>query len=444
MPGVICSRQVLASPEQKTMHEYQQAVSTLLKVVQEGQSLTSSLSEASTPLAKQITYGVLREYYLLDHLCKCVLDKPLPAKHLDLKLLLFCGIYSIRALKRPSHTSVNAAVDAAAALRKPWSKSLVNAVLRNYIRQRNSLDDISGAGIEVQTGHPEWLTTRIRRAWPDNAEQIFSANNEQPPMVLRVNKRKTTRDNYLALLADNKINAKAGSLVTSSIVLNSPCPVDQLPGFDDGWVSVQDEASQLAAYLLPAAAKEAVLDACAAPGGKTCHLLERYPDINLVANDKSQSRLSAVNENLARLGFSCEVTCMDLLDIKQRRFSKILIDAPCSATGIIRRHPDIKLLRRNSDIDKLCAMQSRLISAAWQLLVPGGELLYSTCSVLPEENEDIVSDFISSRDDVEVLPIKVDAGFRLQIGLQLLPAPTAHDGFYYAHLRKLPLKRSEK
>ncbi len=423
------------------MREYQQAVSTLLKVVRNGQSLASSFSLDATPLAKQITYGVLREYYLLDYLSSSVLDRPLPSKHLDLKLLLFCGIYSIRTLKRPQHASVDAVVDSTRALRKPWSKSLVNAVLRNYIRRRNDLDDISGESIEIQTNHPEWLTTRISRAWPDDAGQIFRANNEQPPMVLRINERKTTRENYLTLLADNKVEARAGSLVTTSVVLESPCPVDRLPGFEDGWVSVQDEASQLAAYLLKSCAEENVLDACAAPGGKASHLLEMYPDIKLVANDKDQTRLKAINENLVRLGLSCEVTCMDLLDIRDRKFDKILIDAPCSATGIIRRHPDIKLLRKNSDIDKLCAMQSRLILAAWQLLDHGGELLYSTCSVLPEENEDIVSGFILSRDDVEVLPINVGAGIKLQIGHQLLPTSAAHDGFYYAHLRKLPLMR---
>ncbi|MCZ6503265.1 MAG: 16S rRNA (cytosine(967)-C(5))-methyltransferase RsmB [Gammaproteobacteria bacterium] len=423
------------------MREYQQAVSTLLKVVRNGQSLASSFSQEVTPLAKQITYGVLREYYLLDYLSSSVLDRPLPSKHLDLKLLLFCGIYSIRTLKRPQHASVDAVVDSTKALRKPWSKSLVNAVLRNYIRRRNDLDDISGESIEIQTNHPEWLTTRISRAWPDDAGQIFRANNEQPPMVLRINELKTTRENYLTLLADDKVDARAGSLVTSSVVLESPCPVDRLPGFEDGWVSIQDEASQLAAYLLKTCAEENVLDACAAPGGKACHLLEMYPDIKLVANDKDQVRLKAINENLIRLGLSCEVTCMDLVDIRNRKFDKILIDAPCSATGIIRRHPDIKLLRKNSDIDKLCAMQSRLILAAWQLLDHGGELLYSTCSVLPEENEDIVSSFILSRDDVEVLPINVDAGIKLQIGHQLLPTSAAHDGFYYAHLRKLPLMR---
>ena len=424
--------------------EYQQAVSTLLAVAHKGQNLTSSFSAKTTPLAKQITYGVLREYYLLEYLCSSVLDKPLPAKHLDIKLLLYCGIYSIRALKRPQHASVNAAVEATKFLQKPWAKNLVNAVLRNYIRRRQELDDIETQSIEIQTNHPEWLTTRIRRAWPENAAQIFRANNEQPPMVLRINERKTTRKDYLARLTDNKIQARAGSLVTSSVVLELPCPVEQLPGFADGCISVQDEASQMAAFLLPVTSNERVLDACAAPGGKTCHLLERYPDINLVANDKSPSRLVSVNENLARLGLSCEVVCLDMLDMTEGKFDKILIDAPCSATGIIRRHPDIKLLRRNSDIDKLCAMQSRLILAAWQLLDHGGELLYSTCSVLPEENEDIVSKFLSSRDDAEVLPINMQQGIKLQFGHQLLPTSKAYDGFYYSRLGKLGVKETGK
>tara|TARA_B100000959_G_scaffold284759_1_gene357283 strand:- start:570 stop:1850 length:1281 start_codon:yes stop_codon:yes gene_type:complete len=426
------------------MKEYQQAVSSLLNVVKIGQSLNASIPSEATPLTKQVIYGVLRDYYLLNHLCDSVLDKPLPAKHLDLRLLLFCGIYSIRSLKRPQHTSVNAAVDVTRDLNKPWAKGLVNAVLRNYIRRRDALDDTSHQNIEVQTNHPEWLTTRICRAWPVEGLQLLHANNEHPPMVLRINEQKTTREDYLRRLADLNLVAIPGLLVSSSVVLASPCPVSQLPMFEDGWVSVQDEASQLAAHLLVLAAGDSVLDACAAPGGKSCHLLEKNPDINLVANDISESRLRAVTENLTRLDLTCEITSMNLLDISNRKFDKILLDAPCSATGIIRRHPDIKLLRRNTDIDKLCAMQLRLISAAWQLLYHGGELLYSTCSVLPEENEDIISDFISDRKDVQVVPIETGAGIELRIGHQLLPTTDGHDGFYYAHLRKLPVTRSDR
>jgi 16S rRNA (cytosine967-C5)-methyltransferase len=185
---------------------------------------------------------------------------------------------------------------------------------------------------------------------------------------------------------------------------------------------------------------DTVLDTCAAPGGKTCHLLETNSSIKLVSNDKDSKRLNLVRENLSRLGLSCELTNTDLLEIKDRTFKKILLDAPCSATGIIRRHPDIKLLRRNSDIAKLCAVQFRLLNAAWALLEQGGDILYSTCSVLPEENEGVLSKFIHQRQDLEILPIHVEGGINLDTGLQLLPTSGAHDGFYFAHLRKIAVQ----
>lgn len=419
------------------MQEYEQAVSTLLQIVINGRSMENSLQGDVSPLARQIIYGVLRDYYTLDYLTTSLLDKPLPTKHTDLKLLLFCGIYSIRSLNRPAHASVNAAVETSSQLGKKWAKGLINAILRNYLRQRTSLDELKDTTIEVRSNHPAWLAARIRTAWPETADQIFSVNNEQPPMVLRVNRLKTTRSEYLTLLANDSIEARPGSLVNSSIVLETPCPVERLPGFEGGLVSVQDEASQLAANLLLTRPGDTVLDTCAAPGGKTCHLLETNPAIMLVANDKDNNRLASVKENLDRLGLSCELTNMDLLQIKDRCFNRILLDAPCSATGIIRRHPDIKLLRRNSDIDKLCAIQLGLLSAAWALLEQGGDILYSTCSVLPEENEGVIGKFIHQRQDVQILPIQVDGGINLNTGLQLLPVSGAHDGFYFAHLRKV-------
>jgi 16S rRNA (cytosine967-C5)-methyltransferase len=377
---------------------------------------------------------------MLEHITSSLLDKPLPAKHSDLKLLIFAGIYSIRALNRPDHASVNAVVNTTAALNKKWAKGLVNAILRSYIRKKSELDDTANANIEVQCNHPKWLATRIKNAWPDAANNIFKANNEQPPMMLRVNIAKTSRDEYLVLLSENDIDAAPGALVDSSILLRKPRPVDQLPGFSSGLVSVQDEASQLAGHILTTKINDSVLDACAAPGGKTCHLLEINPGIELIANDKDPARLKSVKENIERLNLSCQLTSDDLLAIHDKSFEKILLDVPCSATGIIRRHPDIKLLRRNSDIDKLCAMQIQLLSAAWQLLKHGGELLYSTCSILPEENENILSRFLSMHKeagDVEIIPIQLASGIHGQHGVQLLPGIQGHDGFYYAHLRKI-------
>jgi len=426
------------------MNEYYDAVTALVSVVDDGRSLDSSFPANITPLGKQITYGVLRDFYRLDFQTSKLLKKPLQAKHLDLELLLFCGIYSIQSLNRPSHASVNAVVETTSALKKDWARGLVNAVLRNYIRQREQLDKLPEENIEVTTNHPEWLFNMLNEAWPDQIRQIIEANNQKPPMVLRVNKQQTNRADYLLLLENKNISATPGVLVDSSIILATPCQVLELPGFTEGLVSVQDEASQVAANLLGTCERDKVLDACAAPGGKTCHLLEMNPSIQLTANDKAADRLATIDENLQRLNLNqegnCELTANDLLDLSGTNFNRILLDAPCSATGIIRRHPDIKLLRRNTDIAKLCAMQARLLEAAWGLLEKGGEILYSTCSILPEENENVVRDFIHQRDDVEVLPIPLqtvcDAGITLPIGLQLLPTLDSHDGFYYAHLRR--------
>ncbi len=438
------------------MQEYIQAVATLIRIVKHGSSLDDKQQEKGSPLARQITYGVLREYYSLNHIVDALLEKPLPAKHLDLKLLLLCGIYSIQSLNRPSHASVNAVVESTIAFKKKWSKGLVNAILRHYIRKKDLFEDLSNTSIEVLSEHPHWLASRIVTAWPDTATDVFKANNTQPPMTLRVNRTKNTRAEYLSLLKENGIDAKTGTLTNTSIILASPCPVDQLPGFFDGLVSIQDEASQLAAIILNTQSGDRVLDACAAPGGKTCHLLEENPAIDLVANDKDEQRLTFIQENLERLDQSCQLLHADLLSLptrslsdkslSTRSFDKILLDAPCSATGIIRRHPDIKLLRRNSDIDKLCAMQSQLLSAAWDLLKDeGGEILYSTCSLLPDENDKIVAHFLASRADIgdaQVVPIQMPADIpaciKQSAGIQLLPTTHSHDGFYYAHLRKLP------
>ncbi len=429
------------------MQEYLQAVATLTRIVKEGSSLDDNTQEKGSPLAQQITYGVLREYYSLNSIVDALLEKSLPAKHLDLKLLLLCGIYSVQRLNRPSHASVNAVVESTISLRKKWAKGLVNAILRRYIRQKDNFHHLSNTDIEVQSEHPRWLASRIMAAWPEAAMEVFRANNTQPPMTLRVNQTKISRAAYLSLLKDDGIEARTGSLTNSSIILASPCSVDQLPGFFDGLASVQDEASQLAATILRTQPGDSVLDACAAPGGKTCHLLEENELINLIANDKDESRLALIRDNLNRLGLTCGLAHSDLRSLSAGSFDKILLDAPCSATGIIRRHPDIKLLRRNSDIDKLCTTQSQLLSAAWELLDEGGEILYSTCSLLPDENDKIVTDFLASRKgtgDAQMIPIQIPldatACIAQSAGIQLLPVLQSHDGFYYAHLRKLPQK----
>ena len=261
-------------------------------------------------------------------------------------------------------------------------------------------------------------------------------------MTLRVNLSRSTVESYAQQLKDNGIDAVAGKFSPSALYLETAVSVDQLPGFDEGLVSVQDEASQLVAPLMVTQNDQTlqVLDACAAPGGKTCHLLELNSQLTLTALDIDESRLKKVDENVDRLGFSCETIAVSLESFKsEQNFDRILLDAPCSATGIIRRHPDIKLLRRESDIDKLATTQLELLAVAWALLKDGGKLVYTTCSVLPEENEAIVAAFVEATDSAEVVPIEENWGQSTQHGRQILPTENGTDGFFYARLKKRDL-----
>ncbi len=420
------------------MNEYTSVVKLLTPVLSRGRAFEPGRDAGASPLAKEIAYGVLRDYFRLDAIVSMLVKKPLGDKHQDIQVLLLAGIYSVDAIRRPDYASVNAAVDAARGLGKQWGAGLVNGVLRNYLRDRERIAASIAKRAPVQSGHPGWLVRSISRDWPEVAADIIAANNEQAPMTLRVNARQGNRDAYLQLLADAGIEAHAGELADTAIYLTTPVGVDRLPGFDDGRVSVQDEASQLAASVVAPAAGDRVLDACAAPGGKTCHLLEYQQDIDLTAIDIDENRLDQVRDNLRRLSLSCHVAASDLADFDHdgATFDRILLDAPCSATGVIRRHPDIKLLRRKSDIAKLVEAQQTLVRAAWELLAGGGVLVYSTCSVLRAENDEVVSQFLEETPDASLSTIDADWGHATRFGRQLLPTSNAHDGFYFARLVK--------
>ncbi len=424
-------------PVQSTQ-DYQAAVHALEGVLG-GHQLQFEADDR--PLAKQLGYGVLRDYYRLCFVRDALMKKALPDKHLDLNLLLLCGIYSICSLKRPAHASVNATVEAAKLINKSWATGLVNGVLRNFIRRREQLEDQASNGDDESiTNHPFWLVDELKTAWPDEWQDIVRANNTQAPMTLRVNRQQIQRDRYLQVLQDHGMAAEPLTEGPDGIQLQEPVSVEMLPGFHEGQVSVQDEASQLIAPLLAPSPGQRILDACAAPGGKACHLLEIEPEIKLLAIDRDTSRLNRVKENLHRLGLNCETRACDFLSLsasdKSDTFDAILLDAPCSATGTIRRHPDIKLLRDKADIAKLCHSQTAMLDHAWQLLKPGGILVYATCSILPQENEQVVSGFLQTRDDATVLEINIDKGQAQQTGHQLLPQINGHDGFFVARLRK--------
>jgi 16S rRNA (cytosine967-C5)-methyltransferase len=291
----------------------------------------------------------------------------------------------------------------------------------------------------ADSAHPRWFLKKIQLAWPDHWRQIVDANNQRPPMTLRINQQKTTISDYQKLLAAENIENDACRFSGQGITLKHACDPLLLPGFSQGLVSIQDEAPQLSANLLTPEPGERILDACAAPGGKSCHLLEAEPSIELHAVEKESERSKRIQGNLTRLELKAKITVADVGDVSGwwdgKPYDRILLDAPCSATGVIRRNPDIKLLRTKQDIEQLGELQLKLLQAVWSTLKPGGILLYATCSVLPQENEEVIEQF-SKTNSFTIQPIQADWGIELKYGRQLLPITGQHDGFYYARLQK--------
>jgi 16S rRNA (cytosine967-C5)-methyltransferase len=422
------------------------AARVITRVIQDGQSLTSALDNILKPVEsaqdkafiQAICYGVCRFYHRLDFISNALINKPL--KTLEVKALILIGLYQLNYMRVKPHAAVSETVQAARSL--PWARALINGVLRNYLRKQDELEQQASNVKTAAFSHPDWLILSIEHDWSEQAETILFENNQAPPMALRVNTTKTTIDQYLQLLQDQPISAKAVSFCPSGIILDKPVPIEALPRFADGWVSIQDCAAQLAAELLAVESGQRVLDVCAAPGGKTAHLLERHAGIReLVAVDIDEGRMLRVKENLDRLQLKATLIVGDAANPNAwwdgKHFDRILLDAPCSATGVIRRHPDIKLLRRDEDIAALVAMQKNMLNAIWPLLASGGVLLYATCSVLKNENEKQIQDFLSTHNDAVELPITTDEwGVPGLFGRQILTGESFMDGFYYARIVK--------
>jgi len=414
------------------------AARALALVIEEGRTAEDALLRVQIPAAeaaavRAIHTGTLRWYLRLAPLVDALLQpgqRMAPAVH----ALLVTAVHQLEYSRAASHSVVNIAVDATRVLGQRGAAGFVNALLRRFLRERAAL--IAGVDSDAAraAAHPRWLLDALHAHYPDRAAQIVAANNEAPAMVLRVNLARGTREAALGMLAAQGMSAAPG-LAASSIVLEQPCDVNELPGFSEGLLSVQDAGAQFAAELLDAQGRERVLDACAAPGGKAGHILERAPDVALTALDIDAARLKRVAQNLQRLQLPATLLAADLLADAWwdgQCFDRILLDAPCSGSGVIRRHPDIKLLRRPQDGVGFASQQRALLHRCAALLAPGGRIVYATCSVLPAENQQVIEDFLAARGEFS----------RARADVLLLPTPrtagaaTLTDGFYYACLQK--------
>lgn len=422
------------------------ALQVIMQIVDHGRSLDDvfqsdwfqslNLSQRDQGMAREIAFGLCRWYFSLLPLLQQRLQKPIRARDRDIEMILLIGLYQLLVMGTDSHAAVNETVKLTLLQKKKWAKGLVNAVLRGVIRDRVELAETAAA-----QAYPEWMRARIEADWGDQSESVLIAGSERPPMTLRVDTRQSNVDSVIETLASQGIGANQHPVVESAILLETPCDVARLPGFEQGLLSVQDAATQLAAPLLACAPGERVLDACAAPGGKTLHLLQHYEDIELDALDSSETRLLRLRQNLERAGKSARVMVGDAAKPEDwfdgRGYDAILADVPCTASGVMRRHPDIKLLRRESDIMPLLEQQARILQALWTVLKPGGKMLFSTCSIFKEENEMQVARFLQQQADATEISLQqVEWGEARIHGRQIPSGRDNMDGFYYALLSR--------
>lgn len=421
-------------------------------VVDKGRSLADELPQQLAKiegkdkgLLQELCYGVLRHLPELEYDVREFIKKPLTGKQRVGHFLMLVGVYQIKYTRIPDHAAFNETVSACKPLKCDHLKGLINGVLRNLQRQQAAKEsegsEVSPTELPdaIAFNHPSWFIKKVQLAYPEKWQDVLNANMQRPPMWLRVNQLHHNVDEYLALLAKENIEHLLVDEKSGAIRLTEAIDVNKLPGFQQGWVSIQDGAAQQAARLLDCQPDDNVLDCCAAPGGKTCHILEYSPKIKaMTAIDIEASRLERVEENLQRLNLTAKVIAADAAAPAEKwwdgeLFDRILLDAPCSGTGVIRRHPDIKWLRKGQDIAALGELQQDILKNIWSLLKPGGTLLYATCSILPEENSQQVQHFIEKNSDAELVGITDNA---TDIGWQILPNDNSMDGFYYAKLVK--------
>lgn len=436
------------------------AARVVADVAERGRSLDAALTTDANAtkqergLLRSLCYDSIRWYIRLDTLLGRLLERPNQSLDPDIRALAIVGLCQLLYTDIPAHAAVAETVAATRLLKQPRASGFINAILRRCQREHERLLKDIDRDLAIRSAHPRWLVEALRADWGDRTNDILSANNQRPPFWIRVNRLRASAANYRAQLQAREIGVAASLLEDTALLLDKPMDVGELPGFEDGLVSVQDAAAQFAAHLLGPQSGQRVLDACAAPGGKTGHLLELAPELaELTAVDVSPERLVRVTQNLQRLGLSARVIAGDAAEPTDwwdgQGYDRILLDVPCSATGVIRRHPDIKLLRRAEDIPALAARQSQLLRRLWPLLLPGGQLLYASCSALRAETTAVVSDFLADQSGARDVTAAAIQALGVQSSAATAPTPSADvhgyriaagsagmDGFYYALLEK--------
>ncbi len=425
------------------------AINTLANVLDKGQNLSDAdntavlADERDRSLARHLAYGVCRWLNSLEWLASRLLRMPLKKRDKDIHRLILIGLFQLKHDGTAPYAAINETAECARLAGKGWAVAVINAVLRRFQRERQQWMDQLGSQPE-RFAHPTWLLQKIQADWPDDWPEIVRANNHAAPLWLRINRSRQEQDEIASLLNNSGFTVAKHPSAPDAVMLSPPAPVAGIPGFSEGLISVQDPAAQLAVDLLELDDHLRVLDACAAPGGKTCHILERFPKIEMTAIDLNPSRLAQVRENLDRLGFAhragLKLLAGDAADPPTwwdgAMYQRILLDAPCTATGVIRRHPEIKWLRTTEQLEKVVRKQERLLQQLWPLLAPGGILVYATCSILVDENSRQINRFMAKHADAEALPLETAWGREQDFGRQILPGEEEMDGFYYARMRK--------
>lgn len=460
MPNSQCSKD-----EVNKVSARLQAVWWLSAVIKDGRSLNEILSlsfnnkfnsleenSSGVAFAKHILFGSLRYYHQIKAILDQLLEKPLKQKDADVYCILISGVYQLMYLSVPDHAAISESVDLTKKIKKKWAAGLVNAVLRGFQRKKNEIEDKLNKADTYIYSHPNWIINQLKIDWPGNYKEILIANNERAPMTIRINSILLNKQAYNKLLKEQSITTKEHLLAKDALILDKPCDVFSLPGFNEGKVTLQDAAAQLVVEQLDLSSNLRVLDGCSAPGGKTTHILQREPSTDLTSIEKSGPRLEKIEKVLSRFNmddnsFKVSLLNVDFLDFKQwwdeELYDRILIDVPCSASGVIRRNPDIKIHRKKTDLKALTEIQMKILQSAWEMLKPGGILVYATCSVFKVENEDQITDFLKIyKAKLLELPydlnqtIKEKLNHAADLGYQFFPGQMQMDGFYFCGLEK--------